>query len=86
MRAHAEADTGEPTVGVRERFPDIVKRSPDSSGREDDVRLLVLRPDLLIGLSEDGVASCINGEQKQHQGHKTPNLFPPVELVGTARR
>ena len=75
VRAYVEANPGERAVKVRERAPDIVERLPSRSRWEDDVGLFVFRPDLLIGLPEGGVASCINDEQKQHQGRKPAHLI-----------
>ena len=74
--ADVEANAGERAVRVRERAPSIIEPLPNSSGREDDVRLLVFRPDLLIGLPKDNVASRIYSEQKQHQGRKAAHLIP----------
>jgi len=71
VRAYVKAHARKRAIRVRERAPNIVECVPNSSSREDDVGLVVFRPDLLIGLSEgdvaSDVASQINGEHKEHQ-------------------
>jgi hypothetical protein len=71
VRAYVKAHASKRAIRVRERAPNIVECVPNSSSREDNVGLVVFRPDLLIGLSEgdvaSDVASQINGEHKEHQ-------------------
>jgi hypothetical protein len=67
VRAYVKAHASKRAIRVRERAPNIVECVPNSSSREDNVGLVVFRPDLLIGLSEGDVASQINGKHKKHQ-------------------